>query len=154
IRGQPGIVGMAGAAGLAGLPGEARQSTRWRRKLNNKKCSKQKGRHGDERQKKMNDCCSLFAHNTSSLPFRLRNSLLNGGEVRIRKKSGQGYVVTLTIRISCALMLFGNSTAIDADQCPTAPKRQYFHARGRSRDEIQTGGRRGYHGGTAPPQYN
>jgi len=48
------------------------------------------------------------------------------------------------------MMLFGNSTAIDANQCPPRPRRDNSQRSWRISIEVQTSGRRGYHGGTAP----
>jgi hypothetical protein len=45
------------------------------------------------------------------------------GQVRIKKKSAQGYVESLTRTISRGLMLFGNSTAVDTDQCRASRSR-------------------------------
>jgi len=69
-----------------------------------------------------------------------RNGWLDGGEVTIRKKSGQRYVGTPTIGISGGLMLFGNSAAVDAAQCRNALKVQYADACGRSRSRSKRAG--------------
>jgi hypothetical protein len=111
IRREAGKVSVAGAAGLSGLPGETRQSARWRRKLDYKKSSKEQGRYAEERQIKLSDPCSSFAHcHAAAASDMNRNGQGHGGEIRIRKKFGQRYVWALTKGIFRRLMLFGNSS--------------------------------------------
>jgi len=57
------------------------------------------------------------------LAFRRTERPANGGEVRIRKKSGQGYVGTTTIGIFRGLMLFGNSAALIRINAEMRPRR-------------------------------
>lgn len=55
-----------------------------------------------------------------------------------------------TPRVFDRLMLFGNSTAVDKDQCLSRPRRDNSRRSWRISIEVQASERRGYHGGTAP----
>ena len=140
---------MAGAARLAGLPGKTRQSARRRPKFHDKKCCKKQGRRRDQRQIEPSAPTPLFAHraNPCGGSEPIGGTAATRGRFRIKKKFRRGYVGMRTSKIFGRLMLFGNSTAVDEDQCPSRPRRNNSRRSWRISSEVQASGRRGYQRG-------